>query len=51
MKKAAFFLLTSIVSIWIPVTADAAGYKVAAVTDGGSVSGKVTYTGKDPAPV
>ncbi len=50
MKKAAFVILASITSIWLPVTAGAAGYAVATVSNGGSVSGKVTYTGTDPAP-
>lgn len=50
MKKVVFVLLASIISIWLPVMAGAAGYEVVAVTNGGSVSGKVSYTGEDPAP-
>jgi len=47
MKKVTFVLLAL---IWLPVTAGAAGYTVTTVTNGGTVSGKVAYTGKDPAP-
>ncbi len=49
MKKAAFVLLASIASIWLPMTAGAV-YTVTTVSNGGTVSGKVTYSGKDPAP-
>lgn len=49
MKKTAF-VLTLTASIGFSVTADAAKYKEVAVTNGGSISGKVTFTGKDPAP-
>lgn len=34
----------------LPLTAGAAAYKVVDVGNGGSVSGKVTFSGKDPAP-
>ena len=35
----------------LPVAGQAAAYQEAAVTDGGSVSGRVSFSGTDPAPV
>ncbi len=49
MKKSTF-VFTLIALFYLPAMVNAAGYKVTTVTNGGSVSGKVTYTGKDPAP-
>jgi hypothetical protein len=50
MKKLTSLLLFTL-AVGIPFTANAAAYKVAEVKNGGSVSGKVTFSGKDPAPV
>jgi len=48
--KTAIHFLPLLLSLVLPVTAHAAPYKVAEVKDGGSISGKVTFSGKDPAP-
>jgi len=48
--KDTIFVFTLVALFGLSATASAAGYKVEAVTNGGSVSGKVTFTGKDPAP-
>jgi len=49
MKTATHFL-PLFLFLALPLTAHAAAYQVTAVKDGGSISGKVTFSGKDPAP-
>lgn len=53
MKKISLQALTAIsllAAATLPYTAMAAGYKVTGVTNGGAVSGKVSFSGKAPAP-
>ena len=49
MKKITPLLALSAVAL-LPFNAQAASYKEAAVTDGGTISGKVSFSGKDLAP-
>ncbi len=49
MKTATHFL-PLFLSLALPLTAHAAAYQVTTVKDGSSISGKVTFSGKDPAP-
>ncbi len=49
MKRLIPFLLLAL-SMGQPVVGHAAGYKEVEVTNGGTVTGKVTFSGKDPAP-
>lgn len=49
MKTATHFL-PLFLSLALPLTAHAAAYQVSEVKAGGSISGKVTFKGKDPAP-
>ena len=49
MKRATTFLALAL-SATSALSAQAAGYKVVEVTDGGSVTGKVAFTGTDPDP-
>ena len=49
MKKTS--LIALLLASCTALTVNAAAYKVIDVKDGGSISGKVSFTGKDPAPV
>jgi len=52
MKKTLSVVLSSVMAaaLFLPSNATAAKYKEVEVTNGGTISGKITFTGKDPAP-
>ncbi len=49
MKRLIPFISITLL-IGLPFTGHAAGYKESSVSNGGTVTGKVTFSGKDPAP-
>ncbi len=42
--------ISLLVAVGLPLTANAAAYKVVDVSNGGTITGKVSYSGKDPDP-
>lgn len=50
MRKTVFALVAAIATLSVPVVASAATYQVTTVTNGGVITGKVAFSGSDPAP-
>ncbi len=48
--KITYSLITLAIVACLPITAHAAKYRVVQVKEGGSITGKVSFSGKDPAP-